>query len=472
MADQKSSDGAARVKFLDRLVLLRPGEFPIVAWSAGYFFFLLLSYFMLRPVREALGISRSLDDLPWLMTATMVAMIVVNPLFALVVSKMPRRKFIPLVNRVFMANLIGFAAWFAWGAAPHQAAYTFYVWLSVFNLFVVSVFWAFMADAHGVERSKRVYGMVAVGGTAGALAGSALTGRLVSPTAIGEWVIQLKPYMVLIAAVVPLELAVQCMRRVAARTAAERERAGIAATHGEPGPGILDGLSLIGRSRYLGFIAIYVFVFAVTSTLLYLEQARMIKAEYPDDAARTAAFANLDSLRQGATLIVQVFLTGRIVKLLGVSKTLAALPLVTLGGFVALWAHPTLGVLMWIQVIRHATHHAIDRPTREMLYTVVGPNERYKSKSFIDTFIYRFGDVVGTWLPKGLASLGVVVTPVAIVAALVWAGVGIGLGVMNRKRREEIHPGVDDPRCLYNLAGLPAQGICPECGKPVEQHAR
>src|SRR5690606_41830062 len=134
---------------------------------------------MLRPVREALGISRSLDDLPWLMTATMVAMIAVNPLFVLLVSRMPRRRFIPLVNRIFIINLLAFAGWFASGYEHQAAAYTFYVWLSVFNLFVISVFWAFMADAHGVERSRRVYGLVAVGCTTGALAGSFTTRRLV-----------------------------------------------------------------------------------------------------------------------------------------------------------------------------------------------------------------------------------------------------------------------------------------------------
>jgi AAA family ATP:ADP antiporter len=416
---------------LAALVALQPGEAPIVLWSASQFFFLLLSYFMLRPVREALGVKRSLDDLPWLMTGTMLVMLLVNPLFAWVVSRMPRRRFIPLVNRFFMLNLAAFAAWFA--LAPTQwAAYAFYIWLSVFNLFVVSVFWAFMADSHGPERSRRVYGLVAVGGTTGAFLGAMVTRLLTTQY-------KFEPWMVLVAAIIPLELAVQCMLRVHTRSTSGP--AVPAATPAEPGPGILDGLALLFRSRYLGLIALYVLVYAITSTVLYLEQARMISETHPEWDARIAAFAHLDAMKQGATLLVQFFLTARIVKLLGMSLTLAALPLVTLAGFVVLWALPALTVLMWVQVIRHATHHAIDRPTREMLYTAVGPDARYKSKSFIDTFIYRAGDVAGSWIPKGLAALAIPVLPIAAAAAFLWAGIGITLGRMVARTRNQTATG-------------------------------
>ncbi len=416
--------------YVKRFVDLRAGEWPIVVLSAAYFFYLLTCYFMLRPIREALGISRSLDDLPWLMTATMVVMLLVNPAFAAIVSRLPRRRFIPLVNRFFMVNLLAFAIWFMTGHST-AAAYTFYVWLSVFNLFVVSVFWAFMADSHGQERSRRVYGLVAVGGTTGALLGSALTGVLVQPLEYAGF-FQMKPEWIILLAIIPLELGVQCMRRVSIRS--DREAAAGAPKAAEPGPGLLAGLALIGKSRYLGAIALYVFVYAITSTVLYLEQARLMKEAYPDRAAQTAAFANLDMYRQAATLVCQLFLTSTIVRSLGVGITLSALPLVTVGGFMLLWAHPSLAVLMWVQVIRHATHHAVDRPTREMLYTAVGSDARYKSKTFIDTFVYRGGDVVGTWMPAGIKALGLVVSPFAIGAALVWAGIGIALGMMNQRR--------------------------------------
>lgn len=453
------------------LVAVRPGEWPIVLFSAGYFFFLLSCYFMLRPIREMLGISRSLDDLPWLMTATMVVMLLVNPAFALVVSKMPRRRFIPLVNRFFMANLLAFAAWFAMGHST-AAAYTFYVWLSVFNLFVVSVFWAFMADTHGQNRSRRVYGLVAVGGTAGALAGAALTGLLVKPLKDGG-LVEMKPEWILLLSIIPLELGVQCMRQVSRRSELEHEAG--APKPAEPGPGLFAGLALIGKSRYLGAIALYVFVYAVTSTLLYLEQARLMKEAYPDRAAQTAAFANLDMYRQAATLVCQLFLTSTIVRSLGVGITLTALPLVTVGGFVLLWAHPALGVLMWVQVIRHATHHAVDRPTREMLYTAVGADARYKSKTFIDTFIYRGGDVAGTWMPTALKALGLAAAPFAIGAALVWAGIGVWLGMLNAQTKrkgvlEALSTGDarkargECEKCGYPLGG---DSRCPECGTDV-----
>ncbi len=189
-------------------------------WSAGYFFFLLLSYFMLRPVREALG-TRELDKLVWLMTGTMVAMVLVNPLFAWLVSRMPRRRFIPLVNRFFMLNLLLFAGLVAWVDAK-WVAYSFYIWLSVYNLFVVSVFWAFMADAHGTDRSRRVFGLVGVGGTAGAIAGAWITQQLVTGFSLGSFKVALDPAWMLVAAMAPLELAVQCMRRVSARAHQEK----------------------------------------------------------------------------------------------------------------------------------------------------------------------------------------------------------------------------------------------------------
>jgi AAA family ATP:ADP antiporter len=414
-----------------RLLAVRPGEWPIVAWSALYFFFLLLSYFLLRPVRESLG-SRELDKLPWLMTGTMIAMVAVNPAFAWLVSRMPRRRFIPLVNRFFILNLLVFAALITWVNAK-WVAYSFYIWVSVYNLFVVSIFWAFMADSHGPERSRRVFGLIGVGGTAGAIVGAWLTQQLVNGFA--GHLPKVEPAGMLVASIIALEVAVQCMRQVARRT--PDIPPGATSSTAEPTSGTMEGLVLILRSPYLACICLYVFVFAVTSTFLYFEQAAMIKAAFPDDKARTAAFANLDMWTQSATLLAQVFITSRAIKWLGVGVSLALLPIVTLVGFAVLGAPPTLTVLMWFQVIRTATHRAVDRPTRETLFTVVSADARYKSKTLIDTFIYRGGDVAGTWLPKYLAHVGVLITPIAIAAAIAWAGLAFALGIMNNRRREQ-----------------------------------
>jgi len=409
------------------LINLRKGELPVVLLSAAQFFCLLCSYFMLRPIRETLGIQRDFDDLKWLMTATMVAMLLINPLFALLVSKLPRRRFIPITNRFFALNLLAFAAWFFF-ASSTIAAYAFYIWLSVFNLFVVSVFWAFMADAHGRERSRRVYGLVAVGGTLGAIAGAAFTNYLTKGIPLGSLTLKLDHHAILIAAVIALEASTQCMKLVARHVRNDADQSTMPAA--EPSPGIMQGLTLLAQNKYLALIAGYVLIYAITSTLLSLEQSRMISEAYPDRAARTQAFANVEMLRQSAALLVQIFLTANIVRWIGLTATLTILPIVTLGGFIALQAHPALAVLIWFQVIRHATHHALDRPAREMLYTAVGPDERYKSKPFIDTFIYRGGDVIGTWLPT--------VLPVAITASLAWAAIAITTGRLNKKRNAVI----------------------------------
>lgn len=430
------------------LINLRKGELPVVLLSAAQFFFLLSSYFMLRPIREALGIQRSFDDLKWLMTATMVAMLLINPLYSLLVSRLPRRRFIPITNRFFALNLLVFAAWFyfapttavGWTLSAGLGAlglfaspttlggYAFYIWLSVFNLFVVSVFWAFMADAHGRERSRRVYGLVAVGGTLGAIAGAAFTNYLTKGIPLGSFTLQLDHHTILIAAVIALEASTQCMKLVARRAQHDADPSTMPAA--EPSPGIMQGLTLLAKNKYLALIAGYVLIYAITSTLLSLEQSRMISEAYPDRAARTQAFANVEMLRQSAALLVQIFLTANIVRWIGLTATLTILPIVTLGGFIALQAHPALAVLIWFQVIRHATHHALDRPAREMLYTAVGPDERYKSKPFIDTFIYRGGDVIGTWLPSVVGAI----LPAAIIATAAWTTIAITTGRLNKKR--------------------------------------
>jgi len=246
---------------LQRLVLLRPGEGRALLWAAGYFFFLLLSLYLLRPVREAMGIARGADKLPWLMTTTLVVMLLVNPLYAALVSRLPRRRFIPLVAHFFAANLLLFAALFF--ALPEHGGsllgYAFYVWLSVFNLFVVSVFWSLMSDVFTEDQGKRLFGMVSLGGSLGAVVGAAVTEGVSS----GSWGFKVEPAGLMLLAALGLEVAVLCMLRLAARFGlssgeGQRER--------EPGPDFKAGLRAIAGSRYLQLICAYMLLFTITST--------------------------------------------------------------------------------------------------------------------------------------------------------------------------------------------------------------
>ncbi|MDX9910678.1 MAG: Npt1/Npt2 family nucleotide transporter [Phycisphaerales bacterium] len=417
---------------------LRPGEGVSLIASGLYFFLVLGSYYTLRPVREAVGIERGYDNLPWLMTATLGAMLLVNPLFAWLVSRVPRRVFIPATHRFFATNVVLMGGMFLLldDHARVWLGYVFYVWLSVFNLFVISLFWAFMTDAWGREAGGRLFGAIGVGGTLGAMAGAAFTQHLARDLHTG---------VLMLASAVLLECGVWAMRWVA------RARGSIitssARSEREPGPGMLAGLRLVVTSRYFALICLYMLVFTTTQTFVYLEQGRIVEAAYPDRAARTAAFASLDFWTNTLTLLVQLFLTGRLIRWLGIGGTLCIMPAVTLLGFVALWLVGSRGegagsgevtrtvflTLFVFQVVRRSSQYAVARPTRELLFTGVSPDARYKAKTAIDTFVYRAGDMMGAWLPGVLGLAGGALGMVAGGLCLGWMGVAGGVGAMRKR---------------------------------------
>lgn len=413
-------------RLLRRLVLLDKGEAPALLWSTAYFFLLLFGFYLLRPVREAIGIARGADKLPWLMTGTLLAMVLANPAFATLVSKLPRRRFIPRVYRFFALNMVAF--FLAFRFLPHRGGaalgYAFYIWLSVFNLFVVSVFWGLMSDVWSEGQGKRLFGFIATGGTLGAIAGAALTGALTKGFQLGGLPVKVDPLSLLLVSMLTLELAVQCVKRLAAIF-----QLGDTA-HGsrEPGPGPLEGLRLIATSRYLQLICAYMLLFTITSTFLYLQQGSIVERAFSGTAARTAAFARIDLWVNVLTLATQLFLTGRLITALGIPFVLAILPVLTLAGFGALWIWPTFGVMALFQVLRRGLHYAVDRPAREILYIPLGPEERYKSKPFIDTFVYRGGDLLGVWAPTALAALAIPVGLAAVGCSGLWIGSSLILG--------------------------------------------
>jgi ATP:ADP antiporter, AAA family len=419
---------------LQRLVLLRPGEGVALLHAAAYFFCLLLSLYLLRPVREAMGIARGADWLPWLMTATLAAMLIANPVYAGLVSRLPRRRFIPWVAHFFAANLLVFAALFQTlpGHGGALLGYAFYVWLSVFNLFVVSVFWSLMADVFTEDQGKRLFGMISMGGTLGAVVGAAVTQGASS----GDWGFRLPPAGLMLLAVLGLELAVFFMLRLAAHfklSSGEGQRAR------EPGPDFKAGLQAIAASRYLQLICAYMLLFTVTSTFLYLMQGDIVASSFASAAERAAAFARLDVWTNVLTLGVQLLLTSRLIGAVGVSGVLLVLPLLTTAGFGALALWPGFAALAVVQVLRRGLHYAVDRPAREILYIPLGPEERYKSKAFIDTFVFRGGDFLGVWAPTFFSALAVPVTLAALASAGGWLVSAAWLGRLV-KRRPAIPP--------------------------------
>ena len=404
---------------LGRRLGIDPRETRAVLWSALLFYLLLNSYYILRPLREEMGLAGGVDNLPRLFLVTLGAMALVAPLVGWMVRRFSREMFIPLALRFFAANLVLFYLLLRLGGdRPGMlAGRVFYVWVSVFNLVVVSLFWAFMADGFGYDRSRRLFGLIAAGGTLGAIGGSGTTSLMVG--IVG------RPNLMLLSALL-LELAVRCVGTLA------REFRRLDPT-GHPGApsrrdgGIWAGITRTLASPYLLGISSYIFLYSLTSTFLYFEQARIVAEHIAGREARASLFGLIDLLTNALTLVCQVLLTGRLLRRLGSGPVLAVLPVATIAGFLALGAWPTLSVLVAFQVLRRAGNYALAKPARETLFTVVDREERYKAKNFIDTFVYRGGDALGAGI-SGRLIPGLAAAWPAVPAAAVWAVVAILLG--------------------------------------------
>lgn len=400
---------------LQRLIDVRPAEVAALLWASLFYFCVLCAYYVLRPIRDDMGVAGGVENLPWLFTGTLLGMALANPPYAALVSKLPRLRFISITYRFFQANLVLFFGLLLVTDAAQQIwiGRVFFIWTSVFNLFVVSVFWAFLVDVFTREQGTRLFGFIAAGATIGAMSGSAITASLVS--AIGSTPL-------LLVSVVLLEVAVFAMRRLSSIATALRTKTGGPVEETSPiGGGMLAGLSRAVSNPYLLNVSLYMLLFAITSTLLYFQQADIASKAFTDRAARTAFFARIDLVVNGLTLATQLFLTSRILKALGVALTLSLLPLLSVIGFAWLGATPTIAAIVVLQVARRAGNFAIARPTREVLFTVLPREDKYKAKNFIDTVVYRLGDQVGAWAYAALGWMGLTLSGIAWVAVPVSA---------------------------------------------------
>jgi ATP:ADP antiporter, AAA family len=411
-------------RLLKRLIDVRPAEIRALGWSWLYIFCVLSSYYILRPIRDEMGVAGGVENLQWLFTGTLVGMILVNPPFAALVAKLPRVRFIAIAYRFFMVNLLIFILLLHLTTAEQHiwVGRLFFIWTSVFNLFVVSVFWALMVDVFDSEQGKRLFGFIAAGATLGGIAGSSITASLAK---------DVPATYLLLGSVVLLEAAVFSVRRLARLSDALRQRP--AAQSGETliGGNILSGVTHAFKSPYLVNVSVYILLFAITSTFLYFQQAEIARQSFAERGARTAFFARVDLWVNILTLGAQLFLTGRVLRAVGVGLTLAMLPALSILGFGTLAMTPTIVVVVVYQVLRRAGNFAFARPTRELLFTVLPREDKYKAKSFIDTVIYRTGDQVGAWSYAVLGFLGLAMTGISIVAvpiSIAWLLNGLWLG--------------------------------------------
>lgn len=421
--------GATLQRWLERLVPATPQERAAALWSFAYFFMLLAGYYVLRPLRDAMGIAGGVKNLPWLFTATFVTLLVAQPLYGEVVAKLPRTRFIPIVYHFFTANLALFWLFLVLHIDTPLVARVFYVWVAVFSLFAVAVFWSFMADLFTADQGKRLFGFIGAGGTAGTLLGPLIT----------IWLsVRVGPVNLLIAAVLLLEAAVFCVWRL--------EKAATVYTGSREEPPRLGGsafaaLTETARSPYLLGIAAWISLQSFCATILYLQQIHLVAADIHGAGAQTRVFASIDFAVSVLTLAIQVFATGQLLKLLGTGITAAALPAVYVLGFVVVFLAPTLMVVLVVQIIQRWMHFAFSNPARQVFYTVLGREEKYKAKNFIDVVVYRGSDAMHSWVFDGLQGIGLKLGTIALVSvpmAAIWLVLSDALGRAQERRAKGV----------------------------------
>ncbi len=419
---------------LRAVIDVRPGEGRALGWSWLYFFSILSAYYVIRPIRDEIGAAGGVENLPWLFTGTLIGMVIVNPPYSALVARLAPIRFISWTYRFFMANLVVFLILLETtdGSANVWTGRAFYIWAAIFNLFVVSVFWGFLADVFSTEQSRRLFGFIAAGGTIGGIVGSALTSALVEHFGRAR---------LLLASAVLLEVAVWSVRRLARIPRGLREQSSEPGDDAAVGGQALSGFAHAFRSPYLLHLSLYMLLFTVLSTFLYFQQADIAKHSFTDRSARTAFFANIDLAVNVLTLFGQLFLTGRIIRWLGVALTLTLLPALSAAGFALVGLAPTLWPIVIFQVLRRAGNFAVARPTRETCFTVVPREDKYKAKSFIDTFVYRAGDQLGAWSYAAMGFLGVGLAGISLAAvpiSIVWLVNGLWLGRRNEALARQV----------------------------------
>jgi AAA family ATP:ADP antiporter len=414
---------------LQRVARIEADEVRPVAVAFVLFFCVLCGYFMLRPVRETIGTVLGEAEVENLFAMTFFASVAVIPLYGLACSRLPRAVVLASVYAIFGGSLLVLAALMNADPDNLYAARFFYVWISVFNLFVVSVFWTLMVDRSTPEQAKRLFGVIAAGGTIGGVVAPLATDALIEP--IGRT-------GVLVVSASLFGIAIAC-QMLLLRIWRARGEAGERAEQTRPlGGNPFAGITKVVRSPYLLGFCGFVLLLSAATTFLYFEQLRVVAETFPDEDDRTQVFARIDFTVQALTLVTQLFFTSRIATRLGVAVLLTSVPIAMVGGFLTLAMVSNFWVLAVVMVARRAGEYALTRPGREILFTSVDTETKYKAKNLIDVVVYRGGDALSAWLRKGLKASGLSFSAIALVGAgiaLAWALVGLWLA-----RRHEAQP--------------------------------
>lgn len=410
---------------LPRALGIRRDELVAVAWSFAYFFALLASYYMLRSVRETMAAESGARNIPWLYTGTFVAMLIATPIFGWLTSRFPRRHFLPWVYYFFIINIVCFfIAFNTFVDGTGARAWTgraFFVWLSVFNLFVVAVFWSFMADIYSKEQGRRLFGVISAGGSAGAILG---------PLATSELVVVIGFENMLPLSALLLAFAVFCVFQLRHWSSGRMDESRPKQAGKALGGSILAGVRFTFTSPYFGAIAGGVLLSNFLGVVLYTHFVTAVGETFADTNQQTQVFARVDAVSNALSFIGQLLIVRLAVQKLGIGATLTILPIISLLGFAALAVNPGFAVIATLQVLRRSIGYGIAKPTSDMLYGVATVEEKYKAKGFIDTAVWRGSDLIAAWTTRflggvaGLSGIAILCLPIALTWGLLAAWLG------------------------------------------------
>lgn len=440
---------------LMRIFSLKEGEFKLLILSFSFIFVLFSSYSLLRPIRDALGLSGGDDELKWLFLGTFLACIASSLALMWLSTRIKRRFYIDFVLVFFGLNLLAFYVAMSL-IEPQSSEFIwlcriFYVWVSVFNLFVFSSAWSLLSDIFSKEASLRLFGIIAAGASLGSIAGSASVRYLVEHIGTSSFILA---SMILLCLALALKHAMISDIFKHAQVAHSRnpQTSQTASQNPQPSQNPLErfdktigaknpfvGFSLIAKSPYLLALCAFVLLLTAVSTFLYMEQMRIIKETFSSREERVAVFATIDLVVQSLSLFIQIFLTAKIAKFFSLSALLSTLGFVISIGFVVLcFTHPAFLPLAVVMSMRRVGEYALVKPGREMLFVPLSSDEKYKVKNFIDTVVYRGGDALSAQVESALFSLGIsVVLLVGAGISFVWGILGVFLGRKYQQKDEQ-----------------------------------
>lgn len=433
-APPSKDEGAPLARLFRVAAVVEPHEVRAVVLSMLFFFFLFGSYSVVKPIRDTMGTVFGIAHLQDLFTGTLVGCLLVAPLYAAMSSRLKLSTFLPWVYAFIGLTIIGFYALFVGGRVPDRwVAAVFYVWVSTFNMLIISVFWTFMADTFSRTQAKRLFGFVAAGGTVGGIVGPAIATGLARSIGNDNLMLVSAGGFLITALLVRL-LAHEKQRLLAAGEEVQHTSLEHHLRSGNP----FAGFSLLLRSPYLVLVALFLLLMTWISTVVYIQLGDLITHAFHSRAARTQAYATIDLAVNSIAVVIQLFGTGRIISRFGVTTGLLLNPIIMVIAFLAVAFSPVLLVLGGIQIVRRVAEYAVAKPSREMLFTVVDQESKYKAKNVIDTVVYRFGDVTAAWmssaiLPHGVGALAVF----GALISVVWFPVAWVLG----KRYEGVRGG-------------------------------